>query len=91
MENANLKMVYETLLAAPGMAEVVKVDLRVSRKLALFLVTAIEKGLVVKDGSNDLLSISKDVSHEEMKEIISSVLDKTGLTSMHDKLKFLTK
>lgn len=91
MENANLKMVYETLLAAPGMSELVKVDLRVSRKIALFLVTVIEKGLNSKEGSNDLLSLSKEATQSDLLEISTLILEKSSLTEMHDKLKTLTK
>ncbi|HRB80489.1 MAG TPA: hypothetical protein PKY86_09785, partial [Niabella sp.] len=43
-------LLYETLLSTPGMNDVVKLDLRISRKGVLLLVNVIQKGLLVEAG-----------------------------------------
>ncbi len=89
METNELKEVYDMLLSAPGMDDNVKIDLRISRKLALFLVTVMEKGLDKKVASgNDLLSLSSAVSREELEEIASSILEKSGMSEVHRRLQF---
>lgn len=76
------------MLSAPGMDVEVKVDLRINRKTALFLVNVIEKGLNKKgDPGYDLLSLSPVVSREELADIAKGILDKAGLAEMNGKLK----
>lgn len=87
MEAKEIKMVYDTLLSAPGMEQNVKVDLKLNRKTALFLVTAIERGLGTVDiRQNDLITLSEQVTGEELQQIASDILEKAGLSEMHRKL-----
>jgi hypothetical protein len=48
MEQKEMVRVYETLLITPGMNDVVKLDLRISRKLVLLLNQVVEKGYGLK-------------------------------------------
>ena len=41
--------VYDTILSIPGMNEIVKIDLKISRKNVLLLNSVIERGLTAKD------------------------------------------
>lgn len=92
METGDLKAVFDTLMSAPGMEDQVKIDLRISRKVALFMVTVIEKGLEAKKTSgNDLLSLSSEVSAAELESISKGILEKSGLSAMHLKLQYFRK
>ncbi|MFT4152887.1 hypothetical protein [Parafilimonas sp.] len=41
--------IYDTILSIPGMSEMVKIDMKVSRKNVLLLYSVIKRGLTVKD------------------------------------------
>lgn len=89
MEKNELTAVYEVLLSAPGMEDNLRVDLRISRKVSLFLVDVIEKGLQQKSASDhDLLSLSSAVKREELEDIVKSILEKSGMTDTHKRLQF---
>lgn len=83
-------MVYDALLAVPGMSEQVKVDLRISRKQVLLLSNTIRQGLAAKEGmAYDLLSVLPKESVEELSRIADEILEKAGLTALYSKLKQL--
>lgn len=83
-------IVYDALLAVPGMSEQVKVDLRISRKQVLLLSNTIRQGMAAKEGmAHDLLSVLPKESVEELSRIADDILEKAGLTELHSKLKQL--
>lgn len=87
METNELKQVFEAVLSAPGMEDNVKIDFRISRKVALFLATVIERGLDKRGApGSDLLSLSSAVSREELEGITRSILEKSGLTELHGRM-----
>lgn len=86
MEQREMARVYETLLITPGMNDVVKLDLRISRKLVLLLSQVVEKGVRVED--TGLNAIDKEAS-KELLQVVSQCLTKAGLTGLVEKLKTL--
>lgn len=90
MESKDLKWVYDTLLLSPGMETGIKIDLKVSRKVALFLVTVFDRGLQKGHvDENDLISLSAAVPQEALEEIKQTILEKAGISDMYDKLQEL--
>ena len=85
--------VYDTILSIPGMNEVVKIDLRISRKNVLLLNQVIERGLSSKidDPSVALLSNVPDESLLELRNLSDDCLQKAGLIELSEKLKALEK
>lgn len=86
-----IAQVYDTILSIPGMGEMVKIDLRISRKNALILSSVIDRGLNGKDdekGGGLLANVAKE-SLEELKSIATDFLDKAGLMELNEKLKAL--
>lgn len=84
-------LVYDTLLSAPGMSEVVKLDLRMSRKNVLLLTKVIEKGLSVKPVNSEeglLLAVGGD-DLDSLRQISTDLLAKAGLSEMSEKLRSL--
>jgi hypothetical protein len=83
-----LALLYETLLSAPGMNDVVKLDLRIPRKNVLLLAKVIEKGLQTKPGEplEGLLRAAGEGSQEALQQISSELLQKAGLSDMNNKL-----
>jgi hypothetical protein len=80
-------IVYETLLASPGMNDEVKITLRIPRKNVLFLSKIIELGLSVKDqNEHGLFSPVNGDATEDLRLISNEVLNKAGLTEMYEKL-----
>ena len=83
-------IVYDALLAVPGMSEQVKVDIKISRKQVLLLSNAIRAGMAAKEGMvHDLLSVLPKESGEELGKLADDILEKAGLTDLHNKLKLL--
>lgn len=85
--------VYDTILSIPGMNEVVKVDLKISRKNVLLLNQVIERGLSAKedDKSSGLLANVPEESLLELKNLSEECLQKAGLIELSEKLKALGK
>ena len=83
--------VYDTILSIPGMNEVVKIDLKISRKNVLLLNQVIERGLSAKDDdkSSVLLSNVPEESLLELKNLSEECLQKAGLIELSEKLKAL--
>lgn len=87
MANNNyLVQVLDTVLTIPGMNQVVKVDLRLSRKNILLLSKVIERGLKAGDGKGILDMISPEVL-QELRELPEQLLNKADLADMNEKLK----
>jgi len=88
LSEKEVALLYETLLSAPGMNDVVKLDLRIPRKNVLLLAKVIEKGLYSKPGDTleGLVHAAGDGSLEALRQISSELLQKAGLSEMADKL-----
>lgn len=83
--------VYDTILSIPGMNEVVKIDLKISRKNVLLLNQVIERGLSNKDDDKSvgLLGNVPEESLLELKNLSEECLQKAGLIELSEKLKAL--
>lgn len=85
-----LARLYETLLTVPGMANLVKIDLKITLKDALLLSKIIERGLLGKDLDDSSLQILDMLSPEmtnKLSEIPKVILEKAGLIEMNEKLR----
>ena len=81
--------VFETVLSIPGMSDEIKVNFRTSRRNLLLLNKVIERGLNGKDTEDKSVSILEIVPKEtlqELGEIASQLLSKSGLTEVNEKL-----
>lgn len=87
MEQKELVRVYETLLITPGMNDVVKLDLKISRKLVLLLSQVVEKG--IREEDTGLNAVDKEAS-KELQQVMDDCLEKAGLTGLMGKLKEMT-
>ncbi len=90
MESKDAALVFDTILSAPGMSEMVKIDLKITRKSALLLSSVIQRGLSVKDNdkSNILDNVPKEIL-QDLTTLSEDCLQKAGLTELHEKLKAL--
>lgn len=91
MTTKELAQVYDTILSIPGMNEMVKIDLKVSRKNVLLLNRVIERGLALKQDDQDpnLLDIFPEDTLQELNALADDCLKKAGLIELSDKLKSL--
>lgn len=89
MEQKDVKWVYDTILSAPGMEDLVKIDFRISRKTVLLLAQVIERGLQVK-GNGLPESVSPD-SLEELRILTGNCLEKAGMTAFAEKVNKIAK
>jgi hypothetical protein len=85
MESKDLKWVYDTVLSAPGMEDVVKLDFKISRKLVLLLAQVVERGLAVK-GEGLIECVDKSLL-SDLQSLADSSIEKAGLTTLCKKLK----
>lgn len=85
-----IKMLFETLLTSPGMADVVKLDLKLTRRAALLLATAVQAGLASAKTESSLLTFTEAATNGELSEIVEAVLEKAGLTQTNQKLSALS-
>lgn len=84
----NASFFYDALLSVPGMNEIVKIDLKVSRKQILLLCQVIEQGLNAQDGMvRDLLGVLPKESRDELVQLAGLFLEKSGLAELEGKLK----
>jgi hypothetical protein len=78
--------VFDTVLSIPGMSEMVKIDLKISRKNVLLLSCLIEQGLLLeKDPANLIGNISEE-GFSDLKNIARDCLEKAGLVELNQKL-----
>ncbi len=90
LSEKEVSLLYETLLSAPGMHEMVKMDLRMPRKNVLLLAKIIEEGLQLKrEQVEGLVRAAGTGSLEELQRIAGELLQKAGLADMHEKLQTL--
>lgn len=81
--------VFDTIMSIPGMSELVKIDLKISRKHVLLLSYFIEQGLLMeKDASTVMGSISED-GLSDLKNVSQECLKKAGLIELNEKLSAL--
>ena len=79
--------VFDTILSAPGMSEVVKIDLKISRKNVLLLNGIIERGLSSDgDDKTGLLANVPTDDLQELKALANEALQKAGLVELNEKL-----
>lgn len=82
--------VFDTILSTPGMNEMVKIDLKISRKNVLLLNHVIERGLTLENDATGLLgSLSAEVM-TELKKLSEECLQKAGLVELNQKLAILS-
>jgi len=82
--------VFDTIMSIPGMNEVVKIDLKISRKNVLLLNSIIDRGL--SDNGNEADSVLASVSKEDLQELkllANETLQKAGLVELSQKLQSL--
>jgi len=88
-----ISRMYDTLLAAPGMNQSIKISLTISRKTALLLNQLIERGLM-ETGQGELSGIMAALPKEnfqEMEVIGMDLLRKADLTELSEKLKTINQ
>ena len=80
--------VFDTILSIPGMNEVVKMDLKISRKNVLLLNHVLDRGLSSKgdDSASLLLGTIPKETLTELKHIGEEFLQKAGLIEFNEKL-----
>ncbi|WP_429263377.1 hypothetical protein [Mucilaginibacter sp. 3215] len=84
-----LGTVYETLLCSPGMNEVVKIDVKMSRKTVLLLNSVIEGGISDDNERQELLKLVPEEDLAKLKEFAEDCLGKAGLKELSEKMKSL--
>lgn len=87
----DVAIVYETILTSPGMNDTVKLDVRMPRKNVLLLTKIIELGIASKNDhdTGGFLQAAGGNALEELKTVSGELLQKAGLTEMHQKLNAL--
>jgi hypothetical protein len=89
MDNNNvMTMLYDAVLSSPGMGELVKIDLKISRKQVLLLGQVMDSGL--KEQSQEtsgLLTAMPEGSSKELMDVMHDCLAKAGLTELNEKLR----
>jgi len=89
MEMKEMKLVYETLLTAPGMEVIIKLDTRLSCRMILMLTQVINLGLESKNQRSGLLSILSEAEAKELEQLAVAFLEKGGLVEMNKNLQQL--
>lgn len=88
MTTNDVAKVFDTILSIPGMNDVVKIDLKISRKNVLLLTHVIERGLSAKDDDKPsilMTSVPED-NLQELKLLGEECLQKAGLIELRGKL-----
>ncbi|HEY1193908.1 hypothetical protein [Flavobacterium sp.] len=83
--------VFDTVLSIPGMSEMVKIDLKISRKNVLLLSHFIEQGLLLEKDDSNLMGIVSEESLKDMKNISEECLQKASLVELNEKLQSLSQ
>ncbi|MDE1193133.1 MAG: hypothetical protein PW786_13470 [Arachidicoccus sp.] len=80
LSEKEMSLLYETIMSAPGMSEMVKVDLKMPRKNVLLLAKVIEKGLQSKASDVDgLVNAASDGSFEALQRVGTDLLNKSRI------------
>ncbi len=81
---------YDTVLAVPGMANLVKIDLKISRKTVVMLVQAIERGMKEgKAAEGDLFALVPEEAKKDLSDVITQCLEKSEMGDLMQRLKTL--
>jgi len=88
-----MSRMYETLLAAPGMSQSVKISLTISRKTALLLNQLIENGILQKDkpGQPGIIAALPKECFQEIEMISMELLRKADMTELNEKLQMIAQ
>lgn len=78
--------VLDTILSSPGMGEMVRVDLRISRKNVLLLSSIIDQGLKAEKEQGSFAGYMSDEGQAELKNFAMECLQKAGLVELSQKL-----
>jgi hypothetical protein len=78
--------VFDTILSTPGMNEMVKIDLKISRKNVLLLNHVIERGMTLENETSGLLGGLSKEGFSELKKVSEECLQKAGLVELNQKL-----
>ncbi|OCB71258.1 hypothetical protein B0A79_22680 [Flavobacterium piscis] len=91
MTTNDVAKVFDTVLSIPGMNDVVKIDLKISRKNVLLLNHVIERGLSAKDNDKPsiLMTSIQEENLQELKLFGEECLQKAGLIELSEKLSLL--
>jgi glycerol-3-phosphate dehydrogenase len=91
MTTNDVAKVFDTVLSIPGMNDVVKIDLKISRKNVLLLNHVIERGLSAKDNDKPsiLMTSIQEENLQELKLFGEECLQKAGLVELSEKLSLL--
>ena len=91
MTTNEASVIYDAVLSVPGMDDIVKINLSISRKKVLLLGQIIEAGMKTKEAAviQLLATLPKDTS-DEIKLLKEECLEKAGLTVLDAKLKNLS-
>ncbi|MGO4770901.1 hypothetical protein ACEN2I_04515 [Flavobacterium sp. W22_SRS_FK3] len=91
MTTNDVAKVFDTVLSIPGMNDVVKIDLKISRKNVLLLNHVIERGLSAKDNDKPsiLMTSIQEENLQELKLFGEECLQKAGLIELSEKLSAL--
>lgn len=83
--------VFDTVMSIPGMNEVVRMDLKISRKNVLLVSHLIDRGLLLEKDESSLLGSITPEGCEELKNLSKECLLKAGLVELNDKLLSFSK
>lgn len=88
MTTNDVAKVFDTILSTPGMNEMMKIDLRISRKNVLLLDHLIESGLNTPDDekSSILISAIPEENLKDLRQLAEDCLQKAGLTELREKM-----
>ncbi|MCI9843605.1 hypothetical protein FLV_02295 [Flavobacterium pectinovorum] len=91
MTTNDVAKVLDTVLSIPSMNDVVKIDLKISRKNVLLLNHVIERGLSAKDNDKPsiLMTTIQEENLQELKLLGEECLQKAGLIELSEKLSVL--
>jgi hypothetical protein len=87
----DVSMVFETLLATPGMNDAVKISQKMTRKQILLLSKLVEVGLNnhQEEGKMSILSFADERTISELRAFSVELLKMAGLTEMNDRINTL--
>jgi hypothetical protein len=93
MTTNDVAKVFDTVLSIPGMNDVVKIDLKISRKNVLLLNHVIERGLSAKENDKPsiLMTSIPDENLQELRFFGDECLQKAGLIELSEKLNTLSE
>ena len=91
MTTNDVAKVFDTVLSIPSMNDVVKIDLKISRKNVLLLNHVIERGLSAKENDKPsiLMTTIQEENLQELKLLGEECLQKAGLIELSEKLSVL--